>query len=191
MDYLWFHNEVTYVYFFNFFLTKTTFKNRLNVVPEVSAMLDQACNMAFTAICKVLDRHSADGIPIFHLMMDEHLILRKHRRHYNVQVKGPHPKGLQREEWEDYNHWLLAKHYWKGILAALQPGHSLPIPDYIDLPLALSLAEETRLLLAMKEEIAMVGIPILGREGDCISLRPYQSFHKFTQRLRHQRGAIA
>lgn len=108
-------------------------------------------------------------------MCQEKFIFRKDRREYNRQVPGKYPKGIKKEEWEDYNHWLLANLYWQGFLWSMQPGFKIILPEDADGPVELFLSNDTKLLWGMRIKALDAGKPIIGPDGDCINVHPYAS----------------
>lgn len=174
-----FCNETWYCECFYFYLSRFPFRNDAPIVPYINQHIENALAIAFRKICKILDQHPADGAKLFELMCEEKFILRRDRTWFNKKVDGKYPKGLKRDEWEEYNHWLLAKLYWQGFLWSQEPGFQIILPNDIDGPVELFLSHSAMPLWGMRINAEQAGHPSIGSYGDCINVRPYAFFEMY------------
>ncbi len=174
-----FLNETWYAECFLFYLSRLKIDLHKDVVPLITGHFKKALDRSFLEICKVLDQHPPDGTKIFEILCEEKFILRKDRRAYNCQVPGKTPKGLKTEEWEEYNHWLLANLYWKGFLLSHEQGFQIILPEDVEGPIELFLADETKPLWGMRITAQEAGTAIMGGDGDCIRVHPYASLESY------------
>ena len=170
-----FINETWYVECFHFYLSRMLVETYIDVVPLITEKFNNGLDTSFRNICKVLEQNPVDGTTIFEIMDKQKFIYMKDRKTYNRQVWGKWPKGLKREEWEEYNHWVLANLYWQGFLWSQESGFQITVPQDADGPIELFLADETKPLWGMRIKSLEAGTPIIGTDGDCIRVRPYVS----------------
>jgi hypothetical protein len=183
-----FCNETWYAECFLFYLSRLPFHNDAAIIPFINQQIDNALDIAFRKVCRVLDQHPADGKNIFELMCDEKFILRRDRRRYNQQVAGKYPKGLKKEEWQEYNHWVLTKLYWNGFLWSQESGFQFALPQDVDGPVELFLSNATKPLWGMRIKAQEVGSVYIGDDGDCINVYPYACFETYfgSRNKRHE-----
>ena len=183
-DYPTFCPELEYVSFFIYLLIKVSGAGANNIVPFVSRHFEQGLDEAFTRICRILDRHRADGSGIYNLMEERKFILRGVKRSYNRKVPGKSPKGLTYDEWESYNNWLAADIMWNGFIEGHDPEFKVSISkeEDIDIPVEDLLCPDYRPLWAMKQAFDKAGRPTSGNELDSVYLRPIGFWVQYMKR---------
>ena len=164
--------EIWYAEHFRLFLSQFKIDEKADIIPVATEKFTNALNQSFKEICKVLDNTKADGSRIFEIIDNGRFILRGDKKQYNKQVTGKYPKGLKREEWERYNHWLLTKIYWQGFLFSQEKYFK----DFIN---AFFPNNGAQPLWAMWLNGLMEEIPPIGDKDDCISVFPHARFVEY------------
>lgn len=167
--------EKMYLQCFHYYIRRMDVEPAENLVPLISEKFRSALNNALHNVCKVLAQYPVDGISIFTIIDEHKFIFMKDRKQYNRKIAGKTPKGLKTEQWEEYNHWLLANLYWDGFLQSQEAGFQILFPENTEGPIELLLATETKPLWGMRYKALEAGIPILGSYNDCINVHPYIS----------------
>lgn len=169
-----FHVEAMYAECFYFFFTRLPVSKDANIVPLIQHLFENASNLAFKNICRILDQNKTDGRKIFRLISDEKLILRRDRMAYNRQIPGKGSRGLKAKEWNDYNNYLLVKKYWDGLLLSQEKGFQVVLPEDAMGPIELLLSEKTKPLWGMRAAAQEIGcLYDDSKSGDGVNLIPY------------------
>lgn len=178
--------ELEYLDFFYLLIKNLTSNDSTNIVPEITAYLEQPFKNSFEQICRLLDNHTANGLPIWKLISEQRLILRQDQRKYNKQVAGKSPKGLTSNCWMVYNHWVLATALWKGFVDAQEPGFTILLTElfseYSDDPVEVLLASEYRPLWGLWVAFNALGRPLIswGNENNAIYVHPFGALIEYT-----------
>jgi len=168
--------ELDYVGFFNKFLPYISAELDGSFIHAVNAYLEEAIQLTILNICRTLDQNEADGSMIWHLLDERKLILRRYRLAYSKQLVGKGPKGLQKNDWLDYNHWILASIFWKAILRSHHEEFKVIIPHDADqVALKHLLSDEAKVLWSMMYAFEDVGKPLVTycATWDSIDLHPF------------------
>lgn len=149
--------------------------NYANIVPVVKELIETYHNEKRRQILKVLDQNKVDGSFIYELIEGERLLLRKDQKRYNRQIPGRMPKGILREIWHDYNHWLLAVVFWDGFINSLQPSFKVNIPLNARDDISILLMPELKPLWGMWNAYRELGSPLCTsyNEGNAIFVNPW------------------
>lgn len=156
-----------------------------NIVPIVKELVETQYNEKSRQIFKILDQNKVDGSFIYELVAGEKLLLRKDQKRYNRQIPGRMPKGILRELWHDYNHWLLAVVFWDGFISSLQPSFKVNIPLEARDDINILLAPELKPLWGMWNSYKELGSPLCTshNDGNAIFVNPWEPLSDYRRKI--------
>jgi len=187
LEYPHFLLELEYIDFFSLLITQLHVEENDNIVPVVNCYLDAAQKHSIKQICSMMEYQNSDGTAIWNLMSEKQLIVKRDQKIYKKQVPVKTRKELKKEYWMDYNHWILAKVCWNGLLDSQNPDFRIIITSSVaedsEDPIDVLLAQEYKPLWGVWTALNTFGRPLTTFENfnDSVCVRPYAALVRYSK----------
>lgn len=170
-----FDTENWYAQCFLMHLQQFEIDENANIIPVATKAFKNALEQSTAKVVKLIDKRKTEGNAIIEKISNKELLIKRYRKEYNKQLSASGTE-FGRDDWMNYNNWIVTTAFWDGFLMSQKPGFQYVPPENADGPLKKFIKPVTLPLQGMNMKAREIKLPVNGERAEDVLLVPTRSF---------------